>query len=237
MALSTNLPVVQGDAIATARYCLLWINDKLVLRDKTTSQINDICVDFSEGRQRHRQQFGGGQGQPLARAVNIKGSHQPHICDGTGGLGADAYVFATLGAEVTILERSIVVHALLADGLRRARDHPETSAIAQRITAYPADTCKLPDSWPCNTKPAIIYLDPMYPRTRKNAAAKKGMQTLQRLLPHDTDERALLNAAISTATQRVVVKRPLKASPLPGPTCVGFIRSPNTRYDLYRGRG
>ncbi len=241
LAHQTNLSMVEGDAIGAAPFCLLWLDGRLLLRDKSTRQPADICVDFVQGRHRHRRQFGGGFGQPLARAMNIKPDDCPSVCDATGGLGGDAFVFATLGCQVLLLERSAIVFALLQDGLRRARECSDTRDIAQRMTACHLDSRDLPACWSRPDKPTTVYLDPMYPDNKKRAAAKKGMQILQRVLPRgiddQNDEADLLTAAIATARSRVVVKRPLRAPPLPGHRRVGDIRSPNTRYDLYRGQG
>jgi 16S rRNA (guanine1516-N2)-methyltransferase len=38
------------------------------------------------------------------------------------GLGKDAFVLASLGCRVTLVERNPVVHALLRDGLDRLRE-------------------------------------------------------------------------------------------------------------------
>ena len=47
------------------------------------------------------------------------------MVDGTAGLGRDAFVLASLGCTVTMVERHPVVAALLEDGLRRAYQDAE----------------------------------------------------------------------------------------------------------------
>ena len=85
-----------------------------------------------------------------------------------------------------------------------------------------------------------IYIDPMYPQRKKSAAVKKEMQALHQLLGPDTDSDELLanacEAAQHLATQRIVVKRPGWAEPLPGYAgwqAVTSHSSENTRYDVY----
>lgn len=251
LAAATGLPISAGDQLHSATFYLYWRNQKLTLRDQSTKNAVDICIDFCAGKHKHRLQFGGGYGQPLARAINAKatdfaGSHK--VCDATGGLGQDAFVFASLGCQVVIFERSPIICALLQDGILRAQHDQIVGEIAQRMKVYPMDSRQLPDNWPDNSLPATVYLDPMYPHTAKSAAAKKGMQTLQRLLPLENalsnsnpdqnikERQSLLQSALTTATQRVTVKRPVKAPVLPGPAPVGSIKSPNTRYDLYNAR-
>ena len=76
-----------------------------------------VTSDFVGGAARHRREFGGGAGQPVARAIGLKGSQRPQVVDATAGLGRDAFVMASLGCRVTLVERSPVAAALVgADG-------------------------------------------------------------------------------------------------------------------------
>lgn len=225
--LARNTGLKFGDS-STYAYTLQWINDKLTLRNHTGKRVVDTTIDFTSGRNLHRLKFGGGHGQPLARAV--KTSTRPLICDATAGFGKDAFVFASLGCEVVLLEQSVVVHSLLQDALQRAHKHTVINPVVQRMQLHLADSNQLPAAWPRTNLPQIIYLDPMYPEGKR--AAKKDIQTLRELLETQQDETTLLNAARATA-KRVVVKRPRKAPPLADVTPSGCITSPNTRYDIY----
>lgn len=191
-----------------------------------------VYIDFIQGKKNHRRLFGGGKNQPLARAILAQ--QQPHIIDATAGMGGDGFVFASLGCQVTLIERSPIVSALLADALERAQ-HPDTPpeirAITERMTLIQADAADYlsqPDVY-CD----VVYCDPMYPEKKKAAAAPKEMQALQQLVGPDQDSENLLASALTTAQKRVVVKRPKKAPPLIGPAPNAAISSPNTRYDLY----
>ena len=53
--------------------------------------------------------FGGGKGQDIAKAVGLNKGVKPSVLDATGGLGRDAFVLASLGCNVTMIERSPVV--------------------------------------------------------------------------------------------------------------------------------
>jgi len=232
LAESYRLEIVTS--CAKDQLLLTWIDDALTLCEGEEFKLQ-TRVDFASGKSLHRLQYGGGLGQPLARAVKITGSAKPLICDATGGLGRDAFVFASLGCEVLVLEQSPIVFALLADGLRRALCDPDISQLAERIEVRHLDGKTLPATWPLPRFPDTVYLDPMYPHDRKKTTAKKEMQLLQRLHLDECNEAALLHSAIETARQRVAVKRPLKAMPLPGYKPAGSIKSPNTRYDIYPG--
>ena len=54
--------------------------------------------------------------QSIAKAVGLVGA-MPTVVDATAGLRRDAFVLASLGCKVTLIERSPVVAALLQDGL------------------------------------------------------------------------------------------------------------------------
>ncbi|NQD77499.1 class I SAM-dependent methyltransferase, partial [Pseudomonas sp. CM27] len=55
-----------------------------------------VRVDFVDGQAAHRRQFGGGNGQMIAKAVGIAQGVRPQVLDATAGLGKDAFVLASL---------------------------------------------------------------------------------------------------------------------------------------------
>lgn len=194
----------------------------------------DLKIDLVGGASAHRRRFGGGRGQPLARALGLnKGT--PSVLDATAGTAGDAWVIATLGCRMTWVERHAQVHRQLAQALARAAEHPDTADIAARVTLVHADGSEYLLSLRDTERPEVVYLDPMYPHSGKSAASRGPMQALQQLLGPDTDSEHLLAAALARATRRVVVKRPRKAPPVSGPTPSGAVSSPNTRYDIYAG--
>ena len=161
----------------------------------------------------------------------------PNIVDATGGWGQDAWAMASLGCCVTVIEQHPIVHAVLASGLENAALDKACVNTAARVTLIKQDACALLSKMQTD----VVYLDPMYPhRDRKKAESKKGMQILQTLLgPSDEGlSSQLLDAALSSTANRVVVKRPKGAMALvvnqsfEGQKFV--IESPNTRYDIYQ---
>jgi len=194
-----------------------------------------VWVDFVGGKAAHRRRFGGGRGQPLARAAGLRKGANPRILDMTAGLGRDAFVLAALGCPVAMIERSSVIHALLADGLQRARQDTEVNTIAGRMQLLCLDGREYALSSP-DERRDVVYLDPMYPHRDKSAKVKKEMRLLPLLLGEDRDSSELLERALAIAAHRVVVKRPARAAPLEGPAPSLAIGSPNTRYDIYLTR-
>lgn len=188
-----------------------------------------IFVDFLAGEILHRCQFGGGRRQSIARACGLSKTSDLKILDVTAGLGSDAFVLAHLGADVTLIERSPFIHALLQDGLKRAEKHPA----AKRLHLKPAQDAKTFLTALTEKKFDVIYLDPMFPEKKNSALSKKEMRALHEIVGEDLDAETLLTLAVQHAKKRVVVKRPRLAKPLgnhaPNESLVGK----SGRFDLY----
>ena len=192
-----------------------------------------VYVDFVGGKVGHRRRVAEGRKQPLARAVGLKHGANPAVLDATGGLGRDAFVLATLGCTVQILERSPIVAALLHNGLARTRTDAATAPIAARMTLLNADARVYLHTLDVAQRPDVIYLDPMYPHRDKSALVKKEMRVLRALLGDDQDSAEILAIARQRAKHRVVVKRPGGAPPLGNVTPSMSIENTNTRFDVY----
>ena len=188
-----------------------------------------VLVDFAGGAAQYRRTKGGGE--LLGKAVNH--SAAPQVWDGTGGLGRDAFVLASLGLAVNVFEQHPAVACLLADGLRRAADE-EIAEIAARITLHHGDTCALmPALAAAQGRPDVVYLDPMYPERKKAAAVKKEMAYFHGLVGAAQDEAALLAAARAVAKKRVVVKRPRLGDFLAQAEPAYQYAGKSTRFDVY----
>ena len=86
---------------------------------------------------------------------------------------------------------------------------------------------------PSAPRPAVIYLDPMYPARSKNALVKKEMRCLRDIAGSDSDSAALLHWALSQEVTRVVVKRPGGAESLGGRQPSFTVKSRSHRFDVY----
>ncbi len=208
-----------------------FVADGLCLRDDKLI----LSVDFLTGQTAHRQKYGGGRGQPLARAVGIKqGKGLPTIVDATAGLAGDAFVLASLGCSVQMIEQSPIVAALVEDAISRAScDQDFQKILVTGFSMQLGNSIDVLTEIAADRPPDTVYLDPMFPDRSKSAAVKKNMQMLQRLLGHSDDEAGLLQAARQCAIKRVVVKRPKGAPWLAKVQPSSEIRSRKTRYDLY----
>ncbi len=206
----------------------------LELREAGEQTPGPVRVDFASGVLAHRLRFGGGRGQPLARAVGMKSGHTPVIWDATAGLGRDALVLASLGSQVTLCERSAVLAALIQDGLQRAALDADIGGwIEQRMQLIFGDAARLLGNLTAEQRPDVVYMDPMYPPGKTAVLVKKDMRALQRLVGADSDSSALLESALGAATRRVVVKRPRHAEWIGGKKPSAAVESKKTRYDIY----
>lgn len=191
-----------------------------------------VRVDFVEGAVAHRRLFGGGTGQMIAKAVGVQPGVRPRVLDATAGLGRDAFVLASLGCNLTLIERQPLIAALLEDGLARAAVDRDVGPIVAQMRLLTGNAIELISEWQ-GEPPQVIYLDPMFPHRDKSALVKKEMRLFRPFVGDDLDAPALLAAALALASHRVVVKRPRKAPVIDGGKPTYALEGKTSRYDIY----
>ncbi|MCB1648096.1 MAG: class I SAM-dependent methyltransferase [Pseudomonadales bacterium] len=231
---ATGIPLHQADE--PCEFLLFYHNGSLWIRQMSEPAVGAIRVDFEDEALYYRQRR---QTQPeaLLKAAGLKQEQGIPVVDATAGLGLDAFLLASAGCQVTLFERSPILHALLNDGLRRAADSEEARVreVASRMHLQLGDSIAgMPALSP---RPDLVYLDPMFPQRRKTAKVKKHMLLLQQLLhgQQGEAEEQLLATALACATRRVVVKRPRLASPLAGRKPSHSLEGKSSRFDVYTG--
>jgi 16S rRNA (guanine1516-N2)-methyltransferase len=227
-----RLPLHSGNT-DSATYVLLVKRGCIMLQSPLEVAARPVVVDFADARLRHRRLRGGGTRQPIARAVGLRRSRPLHVIDATAGLGRDAFILASLGADVLLLERSPLIAALLTDGLERGQADPELAPIIERMHPIETDSVVYLQGLDEPHRPDVVYLDPMYPLRSKSAKVKKEMIALQAVIGADPDAHRLLAAALRAARDRVVVKRPRGAPPLADRQADTSTGAGNTRFDIY----
>jgi len=235
IALKWQLPYI-GDRRAVTKHeqlkFLLQVNDQhLELCKLDEPKLGAIKVDFVDGSVAHRRKFGGGRGQEIAKAIGLKHGFTPHILDATAGLGRDAFLFASLGCKVTLMERMPIVAALLHDGIERAMLNSELGELVGNNMRL-IHTSSI-ENMNLDTQVDVVYLDPMYPHREKSALVKKEMRVFQALVGEDLDADNLLEPALELAKYRVVVKRPSYAPPLANKKPSMCINMKKNRFDVY----
>ena len=190
-----------------------------------------LKCSFIEGPILHRLKYGKGRGQNLAKAVGFKFNKNRTIIDATAGLGYDAFILASLGANVTLIERSKQIHDLLKAGISEAKYYGgEISKIVDRMDLLFGDSKDILPS----ISPEVILIDTMYKDRKKSALVKNNMRLVREVVGSDPDYIDLINIALNSASKRVVIKQPRYAVPLKEiKACSHQILGKTIRYDVY----
>ncbi|MCV6639006.1 class I SAM-dependent methyltransferase [Candidatus Albibeggiatoa sp. nov. NOAA] len=240
LAAQFNFPLVE--TISTASNQLyLELNQQHLALHSNTEKTQGVYVDFVQGKLGYRREHNCGRNQPLPRAIGLKKHKHLKVLDATAGLGRDAFVLAVLGCQVTMMERSPVLAALLTDGLQRLEQQAELKVIWDNMRLIHQPTQDYLQNLDSESYPDVVYLDPMYPHRQKSALVKKEMRFIRQVVGEDHDSYDVLAIALQRVKQRVVVKRP-KGAPLlsangedvPEIKPHTQVESKNTRYDIYK---
>ena len=182
------------------------LNGLSFVKDLNNSQ-QILHVDFSKGS----------LGWRIKRAqheINIKkalgkSKDQMLIFDATAGLLSDTMIFLSLGHKVIALEQSKIIYSLVQDAIFRCTNYDE---LFKNLEFHNADSIDFYRQK--KIKSDVIYLDPMYPDSKKNAKRSGAMEVIKSILEIENfsaeaenilDEFRLLNY------QKIILKRPLKS--------------------------
>jgi 16S rRNA (guanine1516-N2)-methyltransferase len=226
LALQLQLPLHTEKSKGSLFY--LYYNDDGLNLIATHLNLGPLHLDFNHGVLYQRIQRAAISKEPLARAVGLHKNPNLHLCDATAGIGREGCLLASLGARVTLIERSLIMVALLNDALNRC-----DAVWRERVNLIAADS----RDFLATTKEQfdVIYLDPMFEAHSHKAQVKKEMQYLQALMGPQEDADTLLTAALSLKPGRVVVKRPLKARCLLDKKPDFCLNLEAYRFDIYLG--
>lgn len=178
-----------------------------------------------------QQRAAGGKQSALAKAFGLHRHPPCRVLDTTCGLGRDAVMLATLGCDVTSLERQPALYALLVDAYARSRaltPGPDWLArwaepeLANALDWLDTDSERVFD---------VIYIDPMFDSPRRKARPQKALAWLAELAGADHDAPALLELARRRAGRRVVVKQHGRSAPLAPPD--NQVLAKAVRFDIY----
>ena len=190
-----------------------------------------LKCSFIEGPILHRLKYGKGRGQNLAKAVGMKFNKNRNIIDATAGLGYDSFILASLGAKVTLIERSQIMHELLQNGINEGISFGgEIEKIINRMELLFGDS---KDILPKLT-PEVIMIDTMYKDRKKTALVKNNMRLVRDIVGPDSDYIELIKVALNYASNRVVLKQPRYAEPIKEiRKCSHQILGKTIRYDIF----
>lgn len=232
LALELQLPIITK---ATHEYdYFLLITSSYIGLKKNNSPARPLYIDFAKGKTGYRLKQSSLRKEALVRALGLKAHSTKKIIDATGGLARDTYLLAGFGFQVTMLERSPIIYTIIADAIVRGLQNPLTHNTVARITLIKTDATTYLEQFSNDDKPALIYLDPMFEERSNTALPKQDMLIFHDIVGDDTDSALLLQKALSCAKERVVVKRPRKALPLPNAIEPSFsLTGSSSRFDIY----
>ncbi len=226
-------------ASSEPQYALVMSAAGLALAQIEGGNFLSIRADFYGPTVSYRRQKGGGKGQMIAKAVGLGAGDVTTVLDATAGLGSDAFVLASLGCSLTMIERVPEVRALLEDGLRVAAEWGASNdatlvEILSRMQLIEADAhAYMQELCATEKQPDVVYLDPMFPVRSKSAQVKKEMRVFHQLVGTDPDADGLLDLALACARKRVVVKRPRIAPVLANSKPSYKLEGKSNRFDVY----
>lgn len=221
----TNLSTY-NEKLKNAGVYLEYTDKGLALTDGELS----IMVDFTEMLPRLKKS--NLEREMQIKAARIKGQPMPQkIIDATAGFGEDSIILAAAGFQVEMYEFDEIIALLLEDGLARAQEIPELSAIVERMTLHKCDSIKGMQN--LDYLPDCILLDPMFPGRTKTAKIKKKFQLLQKLESPCSTEEELLDAAVKANPKRIIIKRPVKGPYLAGRKPSYSLEGKAIRYDCF----
>lgn len=206
-----------------------YVDNRLQLKALRKDAPGAVSVDFVSGALAARAKKSSVKSEAVARAVGLKKHPGSTVLDATAGLGRDSFILASLGCEVTMLESSKYVAALLRDGLKRAAE--KTVPAVARMSFHEMDAIAFMQSQPLAFD--VVYLDPMFPAKTKRALVKKEMQLLQEVASATSDSQALFDAAFACASHRIVVKRARLSQGLVALPPSFVYEGKSNRFDIY----
>ncbi len=190
-----------------------------------------LKCSFIKGPILHRLKYSKGRGQSLAKAVGMRSNKNRNIIDATAGLGYDAFILASLGANVTLIERSETIYKLLQDGIGEGiLFGGEIGKIVGRMNLIFGDSKNILP----HLSPEVILIDTMYKDRKKTALVKNEMRLVREIVGSDSDHTELIEVALKFATNRVVIKQPRYAEPIKDiKQCSHQILGKTIRYDVH----
>lgn len=207
-----------------------------------------VVVDFLSPQLQHRTRSGTNS-ELIVKAVGVKPAERAGVLiyDFTAGLGTDAFLLASAGYTVVGFERDVRVHEILQDGLRRFQEaFPQRELPLEFRCENAVDSVAAAISKSDGRRPMSVIIDPMFESesTQAKSLPKKEMALLRKMLPVSSKDeiRDLFRAAVSVATSRVIVKRPMGAEEIVEPIDWGRALKPRrlegktARFDIYSCR-
>jgi len=187
---------------------------------------NKFRIDFESGSMGWRLKRA--NHEKLIKKALGKSDGPLKILDCTAGMLQDTLLFLTLGHQVTALEQSKILFYLLQDAISRG----EEKSIFKNLNLIHTNAC----SYAAKAQNFdVIYFDPMYPFTKKNALSSGQLEYISRILETESivnDSMQDFEVLQLIPAKKMIVKRPVKAKPFSSQ--INYqVSGKTTRFDIY----
>ncbi|MEK2689877.1 class I SAM-dependent methyltransferase [Bdellovibrio sp. GT3] len=197
--------------------------DRVYVRDQDKRKLE---INFDENHLDYERKGHRGKQEIIAKALGAaKGCKK--VLDLSVGMGIDSVFLTQLGFQVTGVERSPVLYALLSEAFENTQKE-----YLKSYQLHFANSLEFLREQKGKIEIDSIYFDPMYPHKKKSSLPKQEMVVFRDLVGHDDDAAEVLKEALKWPVRRVVVKRPIHAEQLL-PGVIHSFEGKVVRYDSY----
>lgn len=210
-------------------YCLSQKKGKLGILTLGEKELF-LNLDFASGEIKRRRKFMSPKKEPMLKAIG-KLEVDDYIVDGTAGLGRESFLLMSFGYQVRAVERSPYLWILLQEALDEILKSKGIDKDKQRLSFHCGDSLDMIEklAW----EPKVLYLDPMFPGSKKSALVKKPMQVLQKMELKSEAAEDLLKKALTLNVGKIVFKRPKEAPILDTQACREYYENDTVRFEVY----
>ena len=224
---ATSIGTASSDEKEMIQHCHLYLSETgLSFFHPEARSTKKFKIDFNSGKTLWRTNRV--EHEKLIKKALGKHEAPLSILDCTAGMLQDTLLFLSLGHKVTALEQSKILFYLLNDAINRSND----KTIFKALTLINTNACSYISK---GQKFDVIYFDPMYPTSKKNALGSGQLEYLARILAIESienDSTQDFERLISMPIKKMIVKRPIKAEPFSKKINYQVLGK-TTRFDIY----
>jgi len=225
--LASFIGTTSCDSRQMTQHCHLYLSDSgLSFFHPEARSTKKFKIDFNSGTTRWR--INRADHEKLIKKALGKHEASLNILDCTAGMLHDTLLFLSLGHKVTAVEQSKILFCLLNDAINRSNDQE----IFKALTLINANACSYISK---AEKFDVIYFDPMYPVSKKNALNSGQLDYITKILATESinnDPIEDFEVLSSMPIKKMVIKRPIKAEPFSKKMNYQVLGK-TTRFDVY----
>ena len=217
------------DDLPKAGSFLCLANEKLTFNSYLDDELRSLNIDFLSGsigwrlnRSEHEKHIK----KALGKSLNPL-----NIFDATAGMLADTMIFLSLDHKVVACEQSKIIYLLIRDACDRAK---ASLPFFDNLTLLNGDARDI-YSEKKDIDFDVIYLDPLYPKTKKASKGSGEIDLLRKIIDLEGIEDVgdgIFHTFQSADYKKIILKRPIKA-PLICNKINYQIKGKSTRFDIY----